>query len=70
VTDHHGLDPELLEGFSFAVHLHRLLAAEDSAEMPDENEQGGFLLRDLGERNFFAVEILHHQIAHITALPA
>jgi hypothetical protein len=43
------------KGFTFAVHLHRLLAAEDSAEVADEDEERRVLLRDLGERKILAV---------------
>lgn len=64
VADHHRLGTQLLEGRPFAVHLHRLLSAEDSAEVADEDKEGGPILRDLGESRVLPLEVLHEQFGH------
>ena len=65
MAHHHRLDSELPERFPFAVHLHRLLAAEDSAEVADEDEKRGLVLRYVGEGRVVAVEVLHEEIGHL-----
>ena len=64
MADDHGLDTQLPERVSFAVHLHRLLSAEDSTEMTDEDEEGRLVLRDLRQSGVVAVQILDPRFGH------
>jgi hypothetical protein len=66
MTDDHRLRAELLEGFSFAMHLHRLLAAEDSTKVTNKDEERGLVLRDIRKRSVLAVEVLHPESRHET----
>ena len=64
MTDHHRLRAEFLEGLPFAMHLHRLLAAEDSTKVTNKDEEGGLVFRNVGKRSVLALEILHQEIRH------